>query len=273
MKKVVLQGIVVVLLFLFTWFAMDQVNWMSAFNVQKTTEKTEEKLGELLWDVFKSSEEEIKAQFVTASVDSILVRLCKSNDINREEIKLHILKKDQINAFALPDGHIVIFTGLMDAADDQNELAGVMAHELAHIKQGHVMQRLTREIGISVLLSMASGNSGSTVIRDAAKMLSSSAFDRNMEREADFYATEYMANSQLDPEALARFLFRLSLNENENLEKLVWISSHPASRERAEYIVEHAENLPKTSDYVLKSDTWKKILSQIRMEDEYLNLN
>lgn len=269
MRKVTLQGIIVVLLFLFVWFTLDQINWMSVFNVKQKTDKTEEKLGELLWDVFRSSEEEVKDPYVENSLDSILVRICESNDIDRESIKLHILRKEQINAFALPDGHLVVFTGLMQEVDDQNELAGVMAHELAHISQNHVMQRLSREIGISVLLSMTSGNAGSTIIQDAAKMLSSSAFDRKMEREADIYATEYMANAELDTEALARFLFRLSLDENENMEKLAWISSHPASKERAEYIAEHAENFPQYSNAALKPVTWDKILNNIQDDEAY----
>ncbi len=74
--------------------------------------------------------------------------LYKVNDIDRDKIKVHLLFKDEVNAFALPDGHLVIFSGLILESENPEELSGVLAHELAHIELNHVMTKLMREVGL-----------------------------------------------------------------------------------------------------------------------------
>ena len=74
-------------------------------------------------------------------------------------------------------------------------LSGVIAHELAHIEKKHVIKKLTREIGLSVLVSVISGQSDPGVISQIAKTLSSSAFDRKMEKEADMVGVQYLLNA------------------------------------------------------------------------------
>ena len=80
------------------------------------------------------------------------------------------------NAFALPGGHLVLYTGLINASDNFEEVTGVIGHELAHIELNHVMKRLVREIGLSALISMTTGESNPQVVLETAKLLSSSAF-------------------------------------------------------------------------------------------------
>ncbi|MDZ7607365.1 MAG: M48 family metallopeptidase [Cyclobacteriaceae bacterium] len=135
--------------------------------------------------------------------------MCDKNDIDRDKIKVHLLFKDEVNAFALPDGHLVIFSGLILESENPEELSGVIAHELAHIKLNHVMTKLMREVGLSVLLSMASGGGGD-MLRETAKMLSSTAFDRALEKEADIKAVDYLIEANISPEPFATFLLPLS---------------------------------------------------------------
>ncbi len=111
MKKVIIQGAITILLFFGTWYALTQIDWVKVFKVQKVTDKTEQKLGELFWEVFKKTEEENKNTHVVNSIDSIVTHICKSNKIDRETIIVHVLKKDEINAFALPNGHLIIYSG------------------------------------------------------------------------------------------------------------------------------------------------------------------
>ena len=101
---------------------------------------------------------------------------------DREIIKVHVLNKDEINAFALPNGHLIIYSGLINNSGNQEELTGVICHEIAHIELNHVMKKLIKEIGLSVLISMTTGKGGSEIIKETAKMLSSSAFDRKLEK-------------------------------------------------------------------------------------------
>ena len=263
MKKTIIQGLITVVLFFATLFALQQVNWVSVFRVQKLTDKTEEKLGELFWDVFKKTGKENKDSFVNNSVDSLVTKICSANNIDREKIKLHILDKDEINAFALPDGHLIVFTGLILNSESPEELSGVIGHEIAHIQLNHVMKKLVKEVGLSALISLTTGNGGSETIKETAKLLSSTAFDRSLEKDADIKSVDYLVKANINPEPFADFLYKLSERENEATKYLSWISTHPESKERAEYIIEYSKDKKGTYEPVLSRDTWDKLKDKV----------
>lgn len=264
MKKTIIQGVITVVLFFGTWFALTQIDWVKVFKVQQVTGKTEQKLGEVFWEVFKKTEKEITNKQTVNSIDSIVTKICKSNNIDREKIKVHILNKDEINAFALPNGHLIVFSGLILNSDNQEELAGIICHEIAHIELNHVMKKLVKEIGLSVLISMTTGNGGSEVIKETAKMLSSSAFDRNLEKDADIKAVDYLVNAKVNPEPFANFLYKLSDKEHEATKYLTWISTHPDSKDRAEYIIEYSKGKETEYKPILSNETWDKLKAELK---------
>lgn len=238
MKKILLELLLSVLLMAVVWFGLSRVDWMKLFNIEQATQNTEEKIGDLFWKMLKSSETEISSDSIVAPVDSILTRICTSNSIDRKKVKLHLLRKDKINAFALPNNHLVIYSGLIAACENEAELYGVIGHELAHMEKNHVMNKLIKEVGLSVLISMSTGNGSPEVIKATLKQLSSSAYDRSLETEADLTAADYLIKTGIDPEPFANFLYRLA-DETKNLpNQIYWISTHPESKERAEKIIE-----------------------------------
>ncbi|WP_107039783.1 M48 family metallopeptidase [Brumimicrobium mesophilum] len=259
MKKILAQGSIIILLFLGAWFGLNQIDWVKIFKVEKITNKTEEKLGEFFLETFENSEEEIQNIHLLNSIDTIVNHICSSNNIDRESIKFHVFNNPEINAFALPDGHLIINSGLILNSDNQEELIGVICHEIAHIELNHVMKKLIKEVGLSTLISMTTGNSGAVILKETAGMLSSSAFDRTLEKDADLKAVEYLINANLNPEPFANFLYKLSDNEHEASEYLTWISTHPDSKERAEYVLEHSKNQSIYYESVLSSSTWEKM--------------
>jgi predicted Zn-dependent protease len=263
MKKPIIQGLITILLFFGTWYALTQIDWIKIFNVQQVTDKTEQKLGELFWEVFKKSEKEIKSTHVINSIDSIVTHICEENKIDRSKLKIHVLDKEDINAFALPDGHLIVFSGLILNSDNQEALTGVICHEIGHIELNHVMKKLLKEIGLSVLISMTAGNSGAKVIKEAAKLLSSSAFDRSLEKEADRKAVDYMVTSNVNPEQFANFLYKLSDSEHEATKYLTWISTHPDSKDRAEYIIEYSKGKKTEHKPILSNQTWDKLIEEL----------
>jgi beta-barrel assembly-enhancing protease len=264
MKKTIIQGLAIIALFFTTWFFLIQIDWIKFLKIQKITDKTEEKLGELFWSIFQKSEKENKNPFVVNSVDSIVTKICSANKIDRKLINVHILNKDDINAFALPNGHLIIYSGLIVNSDNQEELSGVICHEIAHIKLNHVTKKLVKEIGLSTLISMTTGNTGSEVIKKTAKMLSSSAFDRSLEKEADIKAVDYLVKAKINPEPFANFLFKLSDKENESTKYLTWVSTHPDSKARAEYIIEYSRNKKGIYEIILTNDTWENLKNKLQ---------
>lgn len=265
MIKALIQGVLSVALFLLMWTGLSRIDWVSFFRVSEVSDKTEEELGELFWDLFKHSETEFKHPYVVNSVDSVVNRICKANNIERSSIKVHILQKDDVNAFALPDGHLVIFTGLISEAANQEEFCGVIGHELAHIQEKHVMQKLVNEVGISVLIAMINSGRGSETITQAAKVLSSTAFDRKLEKEADIKAVDYLSAAKINPQPFADFLFKLSEKNSEAEQYWTWLSTHPDSKERSEYIVEYCKLKKGPYSSPLSDSTWTKI--KVKLED------
>ena len=259
MKKTLTQGIITIALFFSTWYALSQIDWVTIFKVKKVTDKNEEKLGKLFWEIFQKTEKENKNPLVVNSVDSIVTKICTSNNIERGLIKVHLLEKDDINAFALPNGHLIVYTGLILNSENQEELSGVICHEIAHIQLNHVMKKLVKEVGLSVLISMTTGNGGSETIKQTAKILSSSAFDRSLEKEADIKAVDYLVKAKINPEPFANFLYKLSKKENETTKYLTWISTHPESKERAEYIIEYSRDKKAKYESILTNQTWDKL--------------
>jgi len=179
-------------------------------------------------------------------------------------LKVHVLENPQVNAFALPDGHLVIYTGLINSVENEAELVGVVCHEIAHIQLNHVMNKLTKEIGLSVLLSMTTGNSNSRVITKAAKVLSSSAFDRELEKAADLEGVRYMIKANVNPEPFANFLSKLGNDKEEMAEYLTWVSTHPQSKERAEYVEKYGKNKVKHGRQILSAQTWNSVRALLK---------
>ena len=259
MKKVIFEGIIIVILFFGLWYLLAQVNWINALHIQKITNKTEEKLGDSFWKAIKTSEVENSNVFENSVLDSLVTDICVKNKIDRNVIKLHIIQSSEVNAFALPNGHLIVFTGLISNCDHQDELYGVLCHEIAHIKLNHIMKKLGKEVGITLLISMTTGNSGSDIIKTTAKKISSTAFDRKMEKEADLKAVDYMIKANVDQKPFAEFLRRLNAKESDDNKYFKWISTHPESKERAAYILEYSKSSKNNWHSLLSEQTWDKL--------------
>ena len=116
-----------------------------------------------------------------------------------------VLKDRSVNAFAAPGGHVVVLSGLIDEAKSGDEVAGVLAHEIAHVIHRHPMESLVRAMGLAVLAEALSGDGlGGT----AAMLLAVTAYSREAEAEADATAVALLEGSRgLRSVGLDRFLW------------------------------------------------------------------
>lgn len=262
MKKIIINTIILVSSFFLTWAMLTQIDWMTLFQVTRLTDKSEQKLGNLFWKQVEQSYDEIKDKKIVAPVDSIVERICNANDINFNDIKLHIVECGDVNAFAMPDNHLVVYSGLLQKVENENELAGVIGHEIAHMRLKHVMKKLTKEIGLSSLLSIVTGNSTGESMKKAMQLLSSTVVDRRFEKEADLRAVEYLTKANLDPVPFADFL--RNMDDSSEID-LSWIETHPQNAERADYIEAKCRHREVENEPVLSVSTWEKM--QKRLEN------
>ncbi len=260
MRKILYEALTTIVAFSITFIVLLQVDWMTLLKVEKVSKSTEKKLGELYWEFFKQTEVEIASDEVVLPIDSLLKRICTSNNIDKSLIKLHVLAVNDINAFALPDNHLIVFSGLIETCENESELAAVLAHEIAHMELKHIMKKLVAEVGISVLLSSSNDRiAGAEITKEIAQTLSSSAYSRNMEKEADLKGVDYLSNAGINPNGMADFFFTLSYFEPKASKQLTWASSHAESGERALYISEYCKNKKVSIQQVLSFTSWNKM--------------
>ncbi len=244
MNKIVFRILIILLVIAGLFLFLREINWNRILGIDYATSKIEQELGDQIWDSMKNSETVDNDPMMLKVLDTIVIRLCENNGISREKIKLHLLENSAANAFAMPGDYLIVHTGLFtNGCKSAEQIAGVLAHELAHIEKNHVSRKITTQLGITALSTLVGGNA--EAIREAIKFFTSTAYDRSLEEEADLEAVIYMDNAHLDPKALAETMDIFSKKSgNPDLEeKLSWFSTHPASKERAEYIRKEANKL------------------------------
>lgn len=258
MKRIFVDFTIVSGIVLLLFFTFLQVNYIGMFEKIMLEAKVEERLGNLIWESIKSSNSEVESEELYSAINTIKDRICDENQINSYNIKIHIVYNSEVNAFALPNHHMVIYTGLITSCDSPEELAAVMSHEIAHMELKHVMKKLSKEMGITMLAMMLGGNNGIAFMKEIAQMISSTAYSRKYEREADAKAVEYLENANIDPTFFSIFLNKLESKEAIP-SQLYWLSTHPNSEERALTILK----LKKKNSYpptpIFTPEEWIKI--------------
>lgn len=171
-------------------------------------------------------------------VESIKSNLLQSKDIKYRkdfEWKLHIVQNDSIlNAYCVAGGYIYIYTGLIKFLDNEAQLAGVMAHEIAHADLRHTTLRMVSEYGITAIISLAMGGDLSFLIQIGRELLGLS-FSRTDEANADAAAVKYMTATKYDPRAVGGF-FKKLLEKDKDNNMLEFLSTHPSSENRVQDI-------------------------------------
>jgi beta-barrel assembly-enhancing protease len=116
----------------------------------------------------------------TPKGDAALAKLARSLDREPGDLKINVANIDVLNAVALPGGNIVLFNGLVAQAKSPDAVAGVLAHEMGHVREHHVMEAMLRQLGMAVVLSGANGNAGG-MLNDVLSL----SYGRDAETEAD----------------------------------------------------------------------------------------
>lgn len=262
-SKTLFQGVTIVVLFFGMWFGLSRLDFVSFFEIKKHSISAENSIGDLIWDEIRRTEEVILNDSIVKTLDKLILPICEANNIERDSLKIHIVDKDEINAFALPNNHLVVYTGLILDCKKQEALQGVLGHEIAHIENNHVMKKLSKEIGLSVLLSATTGGNGGAILREILSTLSSSAYDRSLEKEADMQSVDYLLNADINAEPMADFMYELAQKQNLP-DAFAWIATHPESEERAKYILDSLKGKKFKKKQTLTQKEWDDYKKQIK---------
>jgi predicted Zn-dependent protease len=175
---------------------------------------------------------------VTAYLQQLAERLAAAENLPAEmRVTVHYVDRDIVNAFATLGGHVVVFRGLLEKMPDENALAMVLAHEIAHVKHRHPIQALGRGVVLGVALSIVTSATGSqslgSVLGDAG-LLTVLSFNRAQEEEADHAALAALARHYGHVAGADTFFSMVEqLPERVGKQNVpTFLSTHPLSRKR-----------------------------------------
>lgn len=157
-----------------------------------------------------------------------------------EKLHFHLAERKEINAFAAPGGVVVVNSALMKSATSAEEVAGVLAHEIAHLELRHSLKQLVKSAGLRVIAAALLGDYGS--VGNWATQLTELKFSRDAEREADARGLERLAEARIDPAGMVRFFESLARTETATLPGM--FSTHPATTERLEALRQNLTQHP-----------------------------
>lgn len=162
--------------------------------------------------------------------EAALAKLAAKVSPNAKALNIRVVDIGIVNAAALPGGNIVIFDELLTDAKNPDEVAGVLAHEIAHIEERHVTESMIRAFGLGLVVSAFGGTTGGNV-----ETLIAAGHSRASEREADAKAAGALARGNISPLPTAAFFDRMARQERalgRVATGLSYLSTHPLSDER-----------------------------------------
>lgn len=191
------------------------------------------------------------------------------------ELEVVVVDYEMMNAFALPGGNMVVFSGIIEQMESAEELAALLAHESVHVEERHSLRTLSRNLSTYLLLSILTGDVGgfSSVIIENSSTISDLSYSRSLEKEADLKGLELMVANELNPEGMVTLFRRFEeLNDSVNAEMLrlagldslsstpaesapdepaflSWeklqdlLSTHPSPKNRMGYLAQHIKKM------------------------------
>jgi beta-barrel assembly-enhancing protease len=194
---------------------------------------------------------ELHDSVVTNYINGLGRRLAARADGPRYPYTFDVANKREINAFALPGGPIWVHRGAIDAAENEAQLAGVLAHEIAHIANRHAADQITKgtvaNAGLGLLGSFLRGGTGARIAGLGASVAAQSLmmkFSRDAEREADMKGLSYLKRAGYDPQGMVEFLQVLRARQGRDPGSVqTFFASHPAPGERIARLQEEATRL------------------------------
>ncbi|MBD1397908.1 M48 family metallopeptidase [Pontibacter sp. JH31] len=153
-------------------------------------------------------------------------------------IKAAVVKSDEVNAFAIPGGYMVVYEGIIDKMEHHEELAALVGHELAHIQNRHSLRALTRSLSYYMLASVLFGDiSGvAAVLVDNASALRNLEYNRSLELEADREGLELLRRNELNLQGAVLLMERLDFGSESDM--LAFVSTHPNTGDRIKVLNE-----------------------------------
>ena len=177
-----------------------------------------------------------------AFVQTIVRRLAVHAGEPRFDYRVTVVQSEEINAFALPGGRIVVLSGVLGFIERPDELAAVLGHEIAHVTGRHGMRNVAHRLGTGLLLSLLFGDASDIVQAGGATaaMAMDNGYSRDQESAADIEGLRIADAAGFDGVALAAFFTRMEARASSLEQAMTWLGDHPDNAARIATIRQHA---------------------------------
>ncbi len=238
------------------------INW---YSIEK-----EIAIGKAMAQQVESQSKILSDPVITEFVNRVGQNLVRNSDA-KVPFTIKVIDSDEINAFALPGGFFYVNTGVLFEAEDESELAGVMAHEIAHVAARHGTRGATRGeiMNLARLGLIFVPGVGPYIAYQASGLLipmSFLKFSRGFEREADELGLKYMYKTGYDPTSFTTFFERIQAKEKRragSLSKL--FSSHPQTPDRIKKTQEEIAKLPARDEHIVTTSEFDDVKARLEI--------
>jgi len=230
-------------------------------------------IGQQVAAEFEQSAKLIEDPVVSDYVDRVGQNLVKHSDA-KVPFHIKVVDSDEVNAFAFPGGFFYINKGLLLAADNEAELAGVMAHEISHVAARHATAMLSKQQILQfaqIPLLFIGGYVAQMAIQNGfglAVNLGLLGVTRESEKEADQLGIQYMWNTGYDPNGFVSFFEKLQEQEKSKPGKLSgWFRTHPFTVNRIAASLDEERYLPEKENYIVNTSEFDRVKSRLQAID------
>lgn len=224
-------------------------------------------IGSMAFESMDLGGPEVTDPVVVDAIQSMVDRLTPQAASDDMDFEVYVVDAPMVNAFALPGGKIVVFTGLIAKAGDADQVAGVLGHEMAHATLRHGLQRIGQSLGFAAAVNLLLGDTKGLVAAGAELFQSASvsSYSREQENAADEEGVRMLHAAGIDPRGLTRF-FETLKGEGGDLPGVVsWLSTHPQHEARIAAIRDQLAAFPNQEYRPVEVD-WAEVQRRVKQD-------
>ncbi|MCP5020753.1 MAG: M48 family metallopeptidase [bacterium] len=247
-------ALVLIALGAFLWSVPTLFDGTITASVDALPMEVDEALGEAAQESMDAGGSIVEDEAVNEAIQAILDRLTPHATVEGLQYQFRVVRNDEANAYALPGGYITVFTGLITQSDHPDQVAGVLAHEMAHAKLRHGLLRVAHNgafaAGMAILFGSLDGLESVAVELFALQQVND--YSQDAETEADLEGVRILIAAGISPQGLIDSFSRMQDRYGDMPKGMAWASSHPQFDERIQSIEEamNAQELPDKWDPV-----------------------
>ena len=261
-------GVLALLLILFLTWGVDRI---VDVGIRLVPEGAERQLGSRVYDALVAGRTVLQDPQIDAVLGKCTHLLRSFGARNAADLQITLIDDASVvNAFALPGGRIVLFRGMLEFVHDEDELLGLLAHELAHVHYRHGVRHVARKAVVGFVFATFFGevNGISAILLDNGSALLDLAYNRNEERAADAFAVDALARAGFDPRGIMALFTRIGAQRPGEPPAL--LSTHPSTRSRIEQLERRIAALPArvaARQPVFAPDEWRTLTARSTTAD------